>query len=53
MNHSEYRFFVYDNIVANGSSYIVYLQYNVDYEVPISVMKEAEKMLHTRSLLIK
>lgn len=42
--HSEYRFFVYDDIVATGSSYIVEEKFNDKVEVPEVVFKKAQEL---------
>lgn len=42
--HSEYRFFVYDDNVATGSSYIVNGKYDVNYQVPEIVLNEAKRI---------
>lgn len=42
--HSEYRFFVYDQIVATGSSYIVQEKYNEKYPIPEAVFEKAKEI---------
>lgn len=42
--HSEYRFFVYDDVVATGSSYIVNKVFNQDYSIPDEVWAKAREI---------
>lgn len=42
--HSEYRFFVYDDIVATGSSYIVNKKFNDKYAIPEAVYSKAQEL---------
>lgn len=42
--HSEYRFFVYNGSVIEGSSYILKKQFNKNVPIPDIVQKEAEKL---------
>lgn len=41
--HSEYRFFVYEDYVTTGSSYIVDKKFNINYEIPEAVWVKARE----------